>query len=212
MTPKWAGISHERLGSQGLHWPVWDKQHPGTARLYEGGKFTHANGKAKLALTDYIEPGETTSPEFPFILVTGRQLAHYNCGTMTRRTANIELHPEDCLEMAAEDCERMGIKDGDYVEITNQRGQVRTHVWITERVMPGYVFMSFHFPEVRTNLLTSGVSDEFTNCPEYKVTAVSVEKIEKMPVPAAKQAEGIRPELKFTRRTPQRPFPVGKPA
>jgi formate dehydrogenase major subunit len=66
------------------------------------------------------------------------------------------------------------------VEVTRAaRGKVRTWACVTtQRVLPGHVFLSFHFPEVKTNLLTSGNTDPYTRCPEYKVTAVAVRKLE----------------------------------
>jgi len=176
MTPQWRGIKHSRLGSQGLQWPVWTEDHPGTPVLYTE-KFATASGRAVLHSVDWEPPGESASEAFPFILITGRQLAHYNCGTQTRRTGNVELQPADLMEISPADAARLGIADGDFVEVESARGKVETWARVTTRVAPGNVFLSFHFPEVKTNLLTSGNSDATTKCPEYKVTAVAVRKV-----------------------------------
>ena len=176
LTPAWRGISHARLGTQGLQWPVPDLQHPGTPILYAEA-FGTPNGRANLFAVDWEPPGESASAEFPFILITGRQLAHYNSGTQTRRTGNVELQPADLVEIHPTDAERLGAKDGDLLEIESARGKVQTHACVTTRVAPGNVFLSFHFPEVKTNLLTSGNADPLTSCPEYKVTAVDVRKV-----------------------------------
>jgi predicted molibdopterin-dependent oxidoreductase YjgC len=176
MTPQWRGIAHERLGKQGLQWPVPTKDHPGTPFLYEE-KFATPSGRANLFAVDWEPPGEAASDRFPFILITGRQLAHYNCGTQTRRTANLELQPADLLEIHPEDAKRLAIDDGTFVEIESARGKVQTWARVTTRVAPGNVFLSFHFPEVKTNLLTSAHADPLVSCPEYKVTAVDVRKV-----------------------------------
>ncbi len=191
MTPQWRGISHERLGGQGLQWPVPTKDHPGTPVLYTE-TFATASGRAQLFAVDWEPPGESASDRFPFVLITGRQLAHYNCGTQTRRTHNTDLQPADLVEIHPRDAERLGIVDGSWVEIESARGKVQTWARVTTRVAEGNVFLSFHFPEVKTNLLTSGNSDPTTRCPEYKVTAVDVRKVpgEHPPPPAI--AKGFR--------------------
>ena len=48
---------------------------------------------------------------------------------------------------------------------------------MTERIEPGHVFTTFHFPETRTNLLIGNSMDVNTSCPEYKVIAVDVRPI-----------------------------------
>lgn len=176
LTPALAGVSHERLGRKGLQWPVPDAAHPGTEVLYEHG-FGTANGRAQLARLPWQPPGEAADDEFPMVLVTGRQLAHYNAGTMTRHTPNAALHPTDCLEIHPHDAEFLGIADGDEVEVESRRGAVRTFAHVTDRSASGEVFLSFHFPEVLTNLLTSGNTDAATRCPEYKISAVRVSKV-----------------------------------
>ena len=176
LTPHLAGVSHERLGTRGLQWPVWTNEHPGTPVLYEE-RFSTKSGRAFLFAVDWEPPGEAASPELPFVLITGRQLAHYNSGTQTRRTGNFELQGEDWVELAPADATRLGIVHGDEVEIASARGSVKTRACVTTRVASGNVFLSFHFPEVKTNVLTSGSSDPLTRCPEYKVSAVRVTRL-----------------------------------
>jgi predicted molibdopterin-dependent oxidoreductase YjgC len=176
LTPAWRGVSHARLGTQGLQWPVPDEHHPGTPVLFLD-RFNTASGRANLCVVDWEPPGEAASETFPFILITGRQLAHYNSGTQTRRTGNLELQPADLVELSPADASRLGIADGDLVEIESARGKVATWACVTTRVAPGNVFLSFHFPEMKTNLLTSEHADAVTKCPEYKVTAVAVRRV-----------------------------------
>jgi len=176
LTPSLRGVSHERLGTQGLQWPVPTKEHPGTPVLFEE-RFETPTGRAQLFAVDWEPPGELASDAFPFILITGRQLAHYNSGTQTRRTGNLELQGEDTVEIHPGDAADLGILHGDKVRVTAARGHIETHACVTTRVARGNVFLSFHFPEVKTNLLTSGNADPNTSCPEYKVTAVRVERV-----------------------------------
>jgi len=85
----------------------------------------------------------------------------------------------------------MGIADGDAIEVASARGKIETCARVTVRVRPGNVFLSFHFPEVKTNVLTSGNADPNTKCPEYKVTAVAVRKIDAS-IPRHPIAKGFR--------------------
>jgi len=176
LTPQLRGISHARLASGGLQWPVLDDQHPGTPVLFTES-FQTPSGRAVLFPVDWERPGEEADETYPFVLITGRQLAHYNSGTQTRRTENLTLQPEDLVEVHPDDAAELGIAQHDLVEVASRRGAIRAHACLTRRVARGNVFLSFHFPEVKTNLLTSGSSDPDTRCPEYKVTAVSVARV-----------------------------------
>jgi len=176
LTPALRGVSHTRLGTQGLQWPVPTIDHPGTPVLFTE-RFETPSGRARLAPLEWEPPGEAASDGFPFILITGRQLAHYNSGTQTRRTGNLDLQGEDRAEIHPEDAARLGVSDGDRVAVSSARGEVEAHACVTVRVAPGNVFLAFHFPETKTNFLTSGHADADTRCPEYKVTAVNVRRL-----------------------------------
>ena len=176
LSPPLAGVSHERLGRKGLQWPVPSLDHPGTTVLYRD-RFETPTGRASLARTPWAPPGEAPDDAFPMVLVTGRQLAHYNAGTMTRHTPNAALHPTDFVEIHPKDAEFLGVAEGDEVEVASRRGSVRAFAHLTDRSACGEVFLSFHFPEVLTNLLTSGNADDATRCPEYKISAVRVRRV-----------------------------------
>jgi formate dehydrogenase major subunit len=175
MTPRYAGISHERIGRDGLQWPV-APDGTDTPILYEE-RFEREGGRAHFAALPFKPPGDQADGEFPLILVTGRRLEHYNAGTMTRRTHNVELLDSDWLEIHPEDAARLGIATGDIVSIKSRVGQIEQEARITERIVPGHVFTTFHFPEQRTNLLVGQSSDVNTSCPEYKVIAVDLQRI-----------------------------------
>jgi formate dehydrogenase major subunit len=174
LTPTFAGISHARLDRDGpLAWPCRSPE-GGDERVLYLDRFATPSGKAQLAAIPFAPPGEQPDGEFPLLLVTGRRLEHYNAGTMTRRTRNLELVPEEVLELHPENAAELGIGSGERVRIASRRGEIEATAEVTERVSPGQAFIGFHFPEVLANLLTSQHGDEVTSCPEYKVTAVSV--------------------------------------
>jgi formate dehydrogenase major subunit len=175
MTPRYAGISHERLGRNGLQWPVAEDG-TDTPILYER-EFELPDGRAQFAPLPYKPPGDQADDEFPLILVTGRRLEHYNAGTMTRRTGNLELMSSDTLEVHPVDAAALELRDGDLVKVRSRRGEIEIAVNVTQRIEPGHVFTAFHFPEVRTNLLIGQSADVNTSCPEYKVVAVSIEPV-----------------------------------
>jgi len=172
LTPDFAGVSYERLGRRGLQWPVAPDGSDAPI-LYEE-RFSLPGGRARFAALPYKEPGDAVDEGFPLILVTGRVLEHYNAGTMTRRTGNLELVDRDWLEIHPDDAGRLWISDGERVSVRSRVGRVELCARVTERIEPGHVFTSFHFPEARTNLLVGSSADVNTSCPEYKVVAVDV--------------------------------------
>jgi predicted molibdopterin-dependent oxidoreductase YjgC len=158
-----------------LQWPV-AADGTDSPILYER-QFELPGGRARFAALPYKPPGDAADDEFPLILVTGRRLQHYNAGTMTRRTANLDLMGKDWLEIHPDDAARLWISDGDAVSVRSRVGRIETEARVTERIQPGHCFTSFHFPEIRTNLLIGSSSDVNTSCPEYKVVAVDVRPI-----------------------------------
>jgi formate dehydrogenase major subunit len=111
------------------------------------------------------------------ILTTGRILTQYNVGAQTRRTDNNLWHSEDRLEIHPHDAEERGIAEGDWVGVVSRAGETVLRAKVTERVQPGVVYTTFHFPESGANVITTDNSDWATNCPEYKVTAVQATRV-----------------------------------
>jgi predicted molibdopterin-dependent oxidoreductase YjgC len=173
-TPSYGGITYERLEQAGLVWPCPDTNHPGTPVLHRG-KFSR--GKGQFFSIPFKPPIESADSEYPFILSTGRVLEHYHTGTMTRRgTALNRLYPELLAEINPIDAERLGISEGDYITITSKRGSIRVKAKLSVRSQPGMVFVPFHFHEAAVNLLTHAAVDPVSKIPEYKVSAVKIEK------------------------------------
>jgi len=179
LTPQYAGVSRDRLGRKGLQWPV-RPDGSDSPTLYDT-TFDNPTGLGHFAALPYKAPGDAPDGEFPLVLVTGRVLQHYNAGTMTRRTGNVDLVDRDWLEIHPADAERLWVADGDKVSVRSRVGQTELFARITERIEPGHVFTSFHFPEARTNLLVGQSADVNTSCPEYKVVAVDVRPMAEQP-------------------------------
>ncbi|MBO8138001.1 MAG: formate dehydrogenase subunit alpha [Desulfotomaculum sp.] len=175
VTPSYGGISHHRLEKGGLQWPCPTKNHPGTPVLHKE-KFTRGLGKFHPAV--YIPPKEQPDNNYPLVLSTGRRLYHYHTGTMSLRTGALEKHYEqEYLEVNPVDAEKYHLSEGCLVKIISRRGEVKLPVKITDKVLPGIVFTSFHFPDAPVNQLTNPARDPAAKIPELKVCAVRLEKI-----------------------------------
>ncbi len=176
VVPFFEGITWEALtvNPMGLQWPV-NKKGEDTKILHVG---EFKIGKGKFHYYDWRESEELVKHrnEYPFILTTGRELQHYNCATMTRRTANAEILPKDVIMLNPKDAKDKNLLTGDRATLKSDRGEITLEVEVTDRVKRGIVRTTFHFPEVLINEVTSGVADEETKCPEYKVVAVDVLK------------------------------------
>jgi formate dehydrogenase major subunit len=135
-------------------------------------------GKGRFMLTEYVATEERVNRRFPLLLTTGRILSQYNVGAQTRRTANNVWHPEDILELHPVDAEDRGIRDGDWVGVQSRAGETVLRARISERMQPGVVYTTFHWPGSGANVVTTENSDWATNCPEYKVTAVQLSRVE----------------------------------
>jgi formate dehydrogenase major subunit len=177
LTPTFAGVSYEKIDRLGsIQWPCNEAAPEGTPTMHEQ-QFMRDNGKGLFMLTEYVATHERTTRMFPLILTTGRILSQYNVGAQTRRTDNVAWHDEDRLEIHPHDAEDRGLKSGDWVGIKSRAGETVLRALITDRVQPGVVYTTFHFPESGANVITTDNSDWATNCPEYKVTAVQVAKV-----------------------------------
>ncbi len=175
LTPTFTGVSYEKLDRLGsIQWPCNEHAPEGTPTMHVD---EFVRGKGKFFVTEYVPTEERTTSRFPLLLTTGRILTQYNVGAQTRRTHNVVWHDEDRLEIHPHDASVRGIEDGDWVGIASRAGETVMRADVTERVQPGVVYTTFHFPESGANVVTTDNSDWATNCPEYKVTAVQVLKV-----------------------------------
>jgi formate dehydrogenase alpha subunit len=175
LTPSMAGVSYKRLDPHGLQWPCPTADHPGTPILHKE-KFTR--GLGKFTPLTFREPAETPDEAYPFLLNTGRILQHWHGGTLSRRSEGLDwVVPEGEIQINHEDGARLGIASGDMIRVTSRRGQVTGRARLTDKLPRGMVFMTFHFAEIPANALTNDAVDPVAKIPEYKVSAVKVEKV-----------------------------------
>jgi formate dehydrogenase major subunit len=170
--PAVAGISYARLERHGLQWPCRDPSDPGTEVLHSDG-FAHGP-RAALERIDYRPTAETVDAAYPFLLTTGRCLHQFNVGTMTGRTPQQLLRPTDTLDMHPYDAGQLRLRDGMPVRVESRHGAAVLPLRVTDAVMPGQLFATFHDPARALNRMTGPARDAITGAPEYKVTAVRV--------------------------------------
>lgn len=174
IVPFFEGVTWDNLGDNGKQWPV----KPGGEDTKILHTETFKKGKGQFFYFDWKESKELENhqKEYPYIITTNRELEHYNCGTMTRRTRNVQILTEDILMIHPEDAARHFIEEGDMVCVESPRGKVDIRARLTDEVRPGVLSTTFHFPEVMLNKITSDVHDSEAMCPEYKVVAVNIRK------------------------------------
>ncbi|ANJ68225.1 formate dehydrogenase subunit alpha [Halothiobacillus diazotrophicus] len=172
LTPTFQGVTYAKLDKLGsIQWPCNTEAPAGTPIMHVD---EFVRGKGKFIITQYVATDEKVTRKFPLILTTGRILSQYNVGAQTRRTENVHWHEADVLEIHPHDAQERGIRDGGWVNIQSRAGDTVLRAQISERMQPGVVYTTFHFPESGANVITTDNSDWATNCPEYKVTAVQV--------------------------------------
>ncbi len=174
VTPSYAGLTYQRLDGGGIQWPCPTEDHEGTMYLH-ADKFTR--GLGKFHGVDYKPSAESPDNDYPFILTTGRNLYHYHTSTMTARSKSInEFVSEDTLRINPADASDLGVADGDKIKVASRRGEIEVKAELTDTVGKGVVFMTFHFSDSPVNKLTNCVVCPTAKIPEFKVSAVKIEK------------------------------------
>jgi formate dehydrogenase alpha subunit len=180
LTPIMAGISYDRLDSEGgIQWPCPTPDHPGTRYLYESD-FPRGPRAKFVGFDQGPAAEEMPSERFPLILNTGRILYHWHGGTMTRRaSALLDRSPVLEIAMSAEDGQAHGVEDGEWIRLRSRRGDLEGRATFTDKQRAGEVFVPFvKLQEHAANYLTNPALDPTSRIPEYKVCAVRIEKID----------------------------------
>jgi assimilatory nitrate reductase catalytic subunit len=175
----YSGITFEKIDrQQGVFWPCPAPEHPGTPRLYEGGRFFHPDGKARFHAVEYRPPAEDVDEAYPVILTTGRVVSQYLSGTQTRRIGPlVKQYPEPLLELHPQLAAKVGVKSGERVTVTSRRGTLTLPCQVVKSIRPDTVFIPYHWAGDRSaNRLTIAALDPVSKIPEYKVCAVRLEK------------------------------------
>jgi assimilatory nitrate reductase catalytic subunit len=179
-TADYFGITWERIDQEfGIFWPCPTIGHPGTPRLYEGGIFGHADGKAHPLPVDWRPAAEEPDAEYPLMLTTGRVVAQFLSGTQTRRIgALIDQTPEPYCEMHPRLAKTLAVAEGDFVRVDSRRGGLTVRARVVTTIRPDTVFVPYHWPLERSaNRVTIRAIDPVSNIPEFKICAVRVAKV-----------------------------------
>ncbi|MEW6733675.1 MAG: molybdopterin oxidoreductase family protein [Acidobacteriota bacterium] len=185
----YSGITYEKIErQQGVYWPCPNEEHAGTPRLFEeqtwnpiakgNGRFYFPDGKARFNISCYSPPVEDVDSEYPLILTTGRVVSHFLSGTQTRRIGPlVDQYPSPNIEIHTQLAERMGIANGDWVEVESRRGRCVLPALVVTTIRPDTVFVPYHWPGPRSiNQLTISAQDPISKIPEYKACAVRIHK------------------------------------
>ena len=176
----YSGITYEKIERQmGVFWPCPDADHPGTPRLFEGGRFHHPDGRARFHAVEYRPPAEDVDADYPIILTTGRVVSQFLSGTQTRRIGPlVDQYPEPKVELHPKLAARLGVCDGDRVRVSSRRGHLDLAAHVVATIRPDTVFIPYHWPGERSaNRLTLRAYDPIAGIPEFKVAAVRIERL-----------------------------------
>lgn len=177
----YSGMTYERIENEhGIFWPCPAPEHPGTPRLFEGGRFGHPNGRAKFHAFEYRPPAEDVDTDFPIFFTTGRVVSQYLSGTQTRRIGGlVDQYPEPLCEMHPLLAARLGVQDKDLVRVTTRRGMIEVPAQVVKSIRPDTVFIPYHWPGKKSaNRITNRALDPISKIPEFKVCACRVERVD----------------------------------
>ena len=169
-----AGITWERLQEESVTYPCENEGDPGEPVIFKDG-YPNASGRALLVPADIVPPDEVPDADYPYVLITGRQLEHWHTGSMTRRATMLDaLEPEPWISVNMRDALKLGLGEGDQLKLTTRRGQIQAKIKISENSPVGTVFMPFCYYEAAANELTNAALDPAAKIAEVKYCAVQL--------------------------------------
>jgi formate dehydrogenase major subunit len=172
-----SGITWDRLQRESsVTYPCLSAEDPGATTVFLK-HFDTPDGRVHLVPADIIPANERPDADYPFVLITGRQLEHWHTGSMTRRATVLDaLEPMATASMCGADLQTLGLSAGDVITVQSRRGQVTIHVRRDDGTPAGAVFMPFAYYEAAANLMTNAALDPFGKIPEFKYCAVAIQK------------------------------------
>ena len=176
--PIFNGVTYSRLKEMGgIFWPCYNEKHPGTPGLYDDG-FAFSDRRARFIPTRHPQSLMEPTAEYPYVLITGRLLAHFNTGEMSRRSKRLmKVASGSFVQMHPDDAKKAALSDGDQVRVTSPYGTVTTKLTVTDEVSGGYLFIPIHFEKPNVNTLMSAVPlDPQARMPALKVIPARVER------------------------------------
>ncbi|MEI6876105.1 MAG: formate dehydrogenase subunit alpha, partial [Spirochaetota bacterium] len=177
VTPIYAGMSYARIEKNGLQWPCPSPDHPGTPRLYTE---TFSRGKGCFIPVEWQPVSEPADADYPLMLTTGRILYQYHTRTMTGKSPGLDtIAGRARVEISPRSAAAAGIVHDELVRVISRRGSIEATATVSDRTGDGVVFIPFHFAASAANTLTSAErTDPESKSPEFKATAVRIEKIQ----------------------------------
>ncbi len=171
------GITWERLERESsVTYPCLSADDPGSPTVFIDN-FPTEDGRVKLVPADIIAANERPDADYPFVLITGRQLEHWHTGSMTRRATVLDaIEPMATASMCGADLAEMGLTAGDVITVQSRRGEVAIHVRRDDGTPQGAVFMPFAYHEAAANLMTNAALDPLGKIPEFKYCAVAIRR------------------------------------
>jgi formate dehydrogenase major subunit len=171
------GITWERLQrDSSVTYPCLSASDPGEPMVFKQHVDT-PDGRIHLVPADIIPANERPDADYPFVLITGRQLEHWHTGSMTRRSAVLDaLEPTATASLCGADLQALGLAPGDVMTVRSRRGQVTLHVRQDDGTPSGAVFIPFAYNEAAANLMTNAALDPIGKIPEFKYCAVALER------------------------------------
>ena len=170
-----SGITWDRLVAQSsVTYPCRTEDDPGQSVVFTEN-FPTQDGRGKFVPADLIPANERPDAEYPFVLITGRQLEHWHTGSMTRRASVLDaIEPLAVGSLHPLDLDAMGARAGDVVTVASRRGEIMLTARADEGTPRGTIFIPFAFYEAAANMLTNPKLDPFGKIPEFKYCAVKV--------------------------------------
>jgi len=184
--PSIAGITWDRLEREhAVTYPCRKEGDPGDPVVFIED-FPREGGRARFVPADIIPADERPDPEYPMVLITGRQLEHWHTGSMTRRTKVLDaLEPDPTALVHPLDLAGLNARPGDVITIASRRGEVSLYARADEGTPRGAVFVPFCYYEAAVNKLTNPALDPFAKIPEFKYCAIRVTRGGPEPVQAS---------------------------
>ncbi len=172
-----AGITWERLERESsVTYPCLSEDDAGEPTVFLE-RFDTPDGRLNLVPADLIPANERPDAEFPFVLITGRQLEHWHTGSMTRRASVLDaLEPMATASLCGDDLLALGLQAGEVITVRSRRGQVAIHLRRDDGTPRGAIFIPFAYYEAAANLMTNAALDPFGKIPEFKYCAVAIRR------------------------------------
>jgi formate dehydrogenase major subunit len=169
------GITWDRIEAESsVTYPCVNEGDPGEPTVFIDD-FPTRDGRVKLVPADIIPANERPDVDYPYVLITGRQLEHWHTGSMTRRAMVLDaIEPVATASMNGAELRKLGVDQGDSITVRSRRGEVSLSVRRDDGTPAGTVFIPFAYYEAAANVLTNAALDPFGKIPEFKYCAVAI--------------------------------------